>query len=111
MQVTTKGFSARAFTAILMAISCALLPISGFYNHVYAFSPMTAERHGWMFGHNVLGILFIGSASWHIVLNRRLLGKYLKGIGTGLPTVSREAVAACAIVGLLALLSVRHGLH
>lgn len=111
MQMIKNGFSARAFTAMLMAISCVLLPISGFYNHVYAFSPMTPERHGWMFGHNVLGILFIGSASWHIILNRRLLWKYLKGISARLPTVSREAMVACAIVGLVAIISVRHALH
>jgi len=72
---------------------------------------MTAARHGWMFGHNVLGFLFLGSALWHVVLNRQVLWKHLKGVPARFPTVSREATLACAIVGFLMLLSVRHGLH
>ncbi len=109
--MTKRRFSARAFAAILMTISCVLLPVSGFYNHLYAFSPMTAERHGWMFGHNVLGLLFVGSALWHLSLNRRSLWKYLRSASIGVSIVSREALAACALIVLLALLSVRHGLH
>lgn len=111
MEKTRRKFNARAFTALMIALSGLGLPVTGIFNHVYGFDPLTVGRHAWMSAHNLLGVLFVVFAVWHVVLNRRPLWNHLRSTAARLPAVSREALLAGAIVALLVGLTVGHALH
>jgi hypothetical protein len=111
MEKTTRKFNIRAFVALMIAFSGLGLPITGIANHVYGFSGLTVERHAWMSAHNILGLLFVIFSVWHIILNRRALLNYISGVAASLPSVSREAAIAGAVVTLVLLVSVGHAFH
>ncbi|MCE5307645.1 MAG: DUF4405 domain-containing protein [Acidobacteriales bacterium] len=104
----SKKLSVRAFVATMMGFSGLGLPITGLANHVYGFSPLSVERHAWMSAHNVLGLLFVLSSIWHIVLNRRPLWNYMRSTAAGISSVSREAVLAGLIVACALFVFVGH---
>jgi hypothetical protein len=56
----------------------------------------------------VLGIIFMVSAIWHILLNRKALVSYIRGSVGRVSGVSREAFWAAALVGIMLFVSVGH---
>ena len=56
--------------------------------------------------HVLLGSLFVVFCTWHAVLNRRALLKYLRGKAVRPALPSREALAALALVGGVLALTV-----
>jgi hypothetical protein len=94
-----------------MAFSGLGLPLTGFANHLYQFDEMTTARHAWMTAHNFLATLFVASAIWHVVLNRRALWNHRKGLAAPVPLPSLEALLAFVTVGGLTALFVGHAFH
>jgi hypothetical protein len=105
---TGRNFNKRAFVALMIAFTGVCLPVSGLLNHLHQFEPLTTARHAWMAAHNAMGILFAVSVTWHLVLNRRMLGVHLRSAAAKVPRVSREAMLAGAIVALVLALAVGH---
>jgi hypothetical protein len=97
--------------ALVIAFSGLGLPVTGIANHVYGFDSLTVARHAWMSAHNVLGLLFAVFSIWHVVLNRRPLMRHIQGVAARIPTVSREALLAAALVALCLFLLVGHAFH
>jgi hypothetical protein len=106
-----KPFNRRAFAALAACVSGLGLPVTGYMNHLYQFSPMTPARHAWMMAHNLLGVLFVIFALWHAVLNRRALAGYLRGGMKRLRGISREAALAFLLVAGLLLFFVGISFH
>jgi len=104
-----KPFNKRAFVSTGMFISAIGLPMSGLMNHYLAFDILSSERHLWMSVHNVLGVLFTIFAIWHIILNWRQLINYIKKKTQ--TVISREFIAAVAIVFGFLLIIILHALH
>ena len=101
-----RKFNARAFVAMMAALTGASLPVSGLFNHLHQFEPLTTARHAWMAAHTAMAILFTVFAGWHIALNRRMLVNYLRKVPVRAP--SREAVLAGVIVILVLFVAVGH---
>jgi len=111
MDRASRPFNLRAFTALMIAFTGLGLPLTGIYNHVYGFDGLSVARHAWMAAHNVLGVLFVIFGVWHVVLNRRVLGAYLRSAAARVSVVSREAaVAGVGVIAALVLL-VGHAFH
>lgn len=106
-----RRFNLRAFAVLMITFSGLGLPVTGIVNHFYGFAPLSLERHAWMSAHNVLALLFTIFAVWHVVLNRRALWNYLKGLAARMPRANREAVVAVAVVAVALLIFVGHAFH
>ncbi|NPU84618.1 MAG: DUF4405 domain-containing protein [Syntrophaceae bacterium] len=105
---TEKPFNRRAFAALAAAFSGLGLPLTGYANHLYQFSPVSTQRHAWMAAHNVFAVLFLVFAVWHIFLNRHALLRHAKGAVRNIPFPSREAILASVIVASVVVLFVGH---
>ena len=103
-----RPFNARAFVALMAAITGIGLPLTGLANHLCQAHPITPSYHAWMSAHNSLGTLFFVSAIWHAVLNRRALVRYLRGVRSRLSGSSREAIYAVALVAVVLFVALAH---
>jgi hypothetical protein len=108
MNTTNGAFNPRAFTVLLMTACAVALPVTGYYNHILGFEPMTVSRHVWMSAHNAVGAIFIVCAAWHVALNRRALLHHVRGAGAAVPAPSRGALVGCVLVALFLFLVVGH---
>lgn len=106
-----KTFKHRAFVAMVMVFSGLALPVTGIVNHFYGFAPLSVERHAWMSAHNALGLVFVVSSIWHVVLNRKALWSHVRATASHLPTLSREAMLAGSVVAIVLALFVGHAFH
>ena len=107
----SRPFNKRTFAAIMVALTGIGLPISGLANHFYQFDPMTLARHSWMAVHNMLSLLFLAFASWHIFMNRHAMLNHVKGFASEHLRPSREVLIAFAIVAVVMLVAVAHAFH
>ena len=98
----------RAFVALTAAISGIGLPVTGLGNHLCQAHPITHSYHAWMTAHNGLGIVFFVFAIWHVVLNRRVLVKHLRGVSLRVPGGDREAIYAVALVAVVLFAALAH---
>jgi hypothetical protein len=103
-----KRLNKRALAAMVALISGIGLPFTGLGNHLLHSSSLHGPRHFWIVTHEVLGILFMVSAIWHILLNRKALVSYIRGSVGRVSGVSREAFWAAALVGIMLFVSVGH---
>lgn len=78
-------------------------------NHFLAFDTLTVERHAWMSAHNVLGLLFLLFAVFHIFFNWKGLMKYIKNSISFI--ISREALVALSLIVFFLVLIVSHAYH
>lgn len=109
-----RPWNARAFVAAGALLSGLALPITGLLDHA-AGSVASADDVGWTIAHVGLSVMFVGFCTWHIVLNRRALLRYLRAAATAegrrrIPLPSREVGAAAAVVGAALVLVVAHAL-
>ncbi len=89
-----RSFNYRAFVALIVAITGCALPLTAMLGHGHH----SASSHALIGAHGALGLLFVIFAIWHVVLNRRALLNYTRTLTGRLPVVSREALAAVAVV-------------
>jgi hypothetical protein len=103
----------RAFIALGAVLSGLALPATGLLDHA-AGGTSSETAVGWSIAHVSVSCLFLGFCTWHIVLNRRALLRYLRtsrGAGVVLRRLpARETVAAAAIVGGVLTLTIVHAL-
>jgi ferredoxin len=104
-----RGFNKRAFVSLVMFVAASILPLSGILNHQLGFSGFSQERHFWMSVHNSAAALSTIFATIHIFLNRKALLRHATALKAVL--ISKEAMAALGIVGLIVGLFASHALH
>ncbi len=104
-----RSFNTRAFTAVVLFASGALLPVSGIMNHSLQMETMTMARHFWMSVHNMSAVLFTTACVAHCVLNWKPLIKHIHTAAHSL--ISREAGMALALVLSVVGLFAGHALH
>jgi hypothetical protein len=99
---TQPVWNQRAFVALGAVLSGLALPATGLLDHAAGRSTGEAAV-GWSIAHVSVSCLFVGFCTWHLVLNRRALLRYLRAAGGRAGAVrrlpARETVAAAAIVG------------
>lgn len=103
-----KTLNKRALAAMVALISGVGLPFTGLGNHLLHSSSLHGPRHFWIVTHEVLGIIFMVSAIWHIILNRKALVNHIRGSAELVAGVSREACWAAALVVIMLFVSVGH---
>ncbi len=106
--------SPRALVTLMMAFSLVGLPIFGTALHflsqdpLYSTGSLYALRHGIMAAHNILGVIFVLSAVYHLVFNRRALLRYAQAKMAEYTVFSKELATAAAVVTILVLLTFGH---
>ena len=98
----------RGFVALSALLSGLALPITGLADHLAGHSPATDARVGWSIVHTSLGVMFVFFCTWHAVLNRRALLRYLRARAAWPALPTREALAALGLVGGVLFLTVTH---
>ncbi len=108
-----RAWNQRAFVATGAILSGLALPLTGLLDHA-AGGTHAADAVGWSIAHVSLSCVFVGFCTWHILLNRRALLRYLHAAGaragSSRPLPARETVAAAAVVGGVLVLTVLHAL-
>lgn len=104
-----RTWNQRAFVVDGAVISGLALPLTGIADHVAGDSAPNALV-GWAIVHTAAGILFVTFCTWHIVLNRRALLRYLRGKVPAGFVPTRETIAALALVGAVLAVTVVHAL-
>jgi hypothetical protein len=102
----------RSFVVLGAALSGLALPVTGLLDHA-AGGSSSESAVGWSIAHISLSTMFVGFCTWHIVLNRRPLLKYLRAAGDragALRLPGRETLAAAGIVGGVLAATVLHAL-
>jgi heme exporter protein D len=89
----------RRFVSLAVLFSGLALPITGLGDHLATDSSGPHAGFGWVVAHVAVGSLFVVFATWHAVLNRRALLKYLRSKAARPARPSLEALAALALVG------------
>lgn len=106
MEITAeRHWSQRRFVALAAALSGLALPLTGLADHL---AGEAGDPASWSIVHTSLGIVFVVCATWHCVLNRRALLKYVRGAFASRVLVGREALVAAALVGGVLTLTVLH---
>ncbi len=106
-----KLFNLRGFFILTATVAGLGLPVTGLANHMLQMEPLISfSRHASMAAHTILGVLFIASTVSHAILNRRILLNYVRGHATG-PGITREAVSAIVLVGVMLFVAVGHAFH
>jgi len=93
----------RRFVSLGALFSGLALPLTGLGDH-FARHGTAGPQAGieWVVAHVSIASLFVVMVTWHAVLNRRALLKYLRSRRIRSAVPSREALAALAlIVGVL----------
>jgi hypothetical protein len=108
MDKTKHKFNSRAFVCIMIGITGFSLPITGLLFHAEQGGP---RFHGgfWQPVHVAMGILFTIFCTWHIILNRKALLRYLTALDLRRLRISRELGLALVICGTILLISIIHG--
>lgn len=105
-----KELNKRALAALVTLISGIGLPFTGLAIHLLHSSSLRGPRHFWIVAHEALGIMFTVSAIWHLVLNRRALANHIRGSAGRVAGVSREALWAAVLLGIVLFVAVGHTL-
>ncbi|MEZ5125305.1 MAG: hypothetical protein R2826_03525 [Thermoleophilia bacterium] len=103
-----RRWNQRSFAAAGALLSGLALPLSGLADHVAGGSGGSSA--GWSIVHTSLGGIFVCFCIWHAVLNRRALLRHLRIGAAARGLLSREALAALALVGGVSVLTVTHAL-
>ncbi len=103
-----ERFNFRAFWSLLLTVTALGLPWSGVALHAAGHEGWTRATHAWMAAHWVFALLFTVAVTGHIVVNRRALLRYVRGLAARVLPISREAITAVAITAGLLLLALGH---
>lgn len=84
------------------------LPFSGLILHAHSDGAIAGDKHSWLMMHLIFWLLFVISAAWHIILNRRPLLSYIRSDAARSFPLSREARwAAVIMLALLLMMSIQ----
>lgn len=97
----------RRFISLGACFSGLALPVTGLGDHLARHSSGPQADASWVVAHVSIGTLFVVFVTWHAVLNRRALLKYLRSKVREPALPSREALAALALVAGVLVLTVR----
>lgn len=99
-----RGWDQRRFVSLGVLFCGLVLPFTGLGNHLARHPSGPHANAVWVGAHVAMGSLFVVLATWHVVLNRRALLKYVRGKQVTPALLSREALASMALVaGVLVL--------
>ena len=77
METKVRGsWNQRRFVAVGAGLSGLALPATGLADHLAGKSD---DSPGWTIVHTSLGSAFVVFATWHCILNRRALLRYMRG--------------------------------
>jgi hypothetical protein len=110
--MSAQPWNPRAFVATGAVLSGLALPATGLLDHAAGGASSEAAVR-WSIAHVSLSCLFVGFCTWHVVLNRRALLKYLRaarGRAGAVRLPARETVAAAVIVTCVLAATVIHAL-
>ena len=96
--------------ALVALISGISLPFTGLATHLLDSSPLNDSRHFWIVAHEELGIIFMVSAIWHSILNRKELANHIRSSAGQAASISREAIWAAVLVGITLFTAIGHTL-
>lgn len=99
----------RRFISLGALFSGLALPITGIGDHIARHEPDSSAPQAstaWVVAHVAIGALFVVFATWHAVLNRRSVLKYLRSRVRRPALPSIEALAALGLVGAALALAV-----
>lgn len=106
MNANAEGrWNQRRFVALGAALSGLALPATGLADHL---AGERGDPARWSIVHTSLGTVFVVFATWHCILNRRALLRYVRGTLASRVVVGREMLVAAAIVGGVLTLTVLH---
>lgn len=106
---TARGLNKRALTAVVSLISGTGLPFSGLAIHLFKSDSSHGALHLSTVTHEVLGMVFAASTTWHIILNRKTLINHVWGSSQQVH-VNREVLWATVLVGAILLVALSHTL-
>lgn len=113
MNVLEKSsLNKRSLNVLIMFFSFLLLPFSGVVIHsTHEVAEGDSLRHFAMSVHNLSAIIFLCACMLHLVVNRKVLIKYISEKTTQYSRFKRESVLALIIVlGIVGLFSI-HVFH
>ncbi len=102
-----NGYNRRGLNVLLMFFSFILLPPSGIIIHsTHELSESATIRHFAMSVHNLSAIIFLSTCIIHIILNRKVLVKYVSTKTAEYFHLKREVLLALMlVVGIIGLFS------
>ena len=106
MEKNKSFINQRAFVSIMLGLTGIWLLISALLLHASSEHRIGICRHICFHLHVFPGILFLMLLTWHIVLNRRPLFKYIKSGASASRSISREAGLAVAVSAALFIMMV-----
>jgi hypothetical protein len=95
----------RRFISFGVLFSGLALPVTGIGNHLARHSSGPHADVAWVAAHVAIGALFVVLATWHVVLNRHALLRYLRSRMSWPALPIPEAAAALALVALVLALA------
>ncbi len=102
----------RSLNVLLMLFSFILLPPSGIIIHsTHELAERETLRHFAMSVHNLSAIIFLSTCLIHLVVNRKVLFKYISEKTTQYIHLKREVLIAILFVSGIVGLFAMHALH
>ena len=96
----------KAFVSSGLFITGFGLPVSALINHFLALHPFSTQRHIWMSINDVLAVLFLFFALFHISFSRKSWIKTIKLYSVRL--VSKELLIASLLIVVLLFAAIFH---
>jgi hypothetical protein len=96
----------KAFVSSGLLLTGIGLPVSAIINHFLALRPFSTQRHIWMSANEVLAVLFLFFALFHISLNRKSIFKSLRIYSVKI--FSKELLIASVLIFALLFAAVFH---
>ncbi len=105
------GISARALTSLALFCAGVWLVPSGIALHIALHDGATRWSHLFMTMHNTASLLFLAAAVVHVILNWKVLIRYMSARVGEYVQFKRELLIAVLGVSGLVLFAASHALH
>jgi hypothetical protein len=96
---SSKNINKKAFVSCGLFITGLGLPVTALINHFLFLKPFTAQRNIWLSVNDVLAVLFIFFAVFHISYNSKIFMRYFKSYS--LKSLRKELVLASVLIMVL----------
>lgn len=95
----SNGINKRAFVSCGLFLTGLGLPVSGLMNHFLAFNSVSAQKLIWMSVNDVLAVLFVFFAVFHVSYNWKPFVRYVKSYS--FRNFSKELILASVLIFVL----------